>query len=66
MSNIEREVHLKRIARDVFQVKKLKNVPINVGVGDSFLEIDKNLDISFVRFLEVELPKMQINLVVEL
>ena len=37
MSNIEREVHLKRIARDVFQVKKLKNVPINVGVGDSFL-----------------------------
>tara|TARA_R100001198_G_scaffold74233_1_gene46253 strand:- start:206 stop:406 length:201 start_codon:yes stop_codon:yes gene_type:complete len=66
MSNIEREVHLKRIARDVFQVKKLKNVPINVGVGDSFLEIDKNLDISFVRFLEVELPKMQINLVVEM
>ena len=66
MSNIEREVLLKRIARDVFQVKKLKNVPINVGVGDSFLEIDKNLDISFVRFLEVELPKMQINLVVEM
>ena len=66
MSNIEREVHLKRIARDVFQVKKLKNVPLNVGIGDSFLEIDKNLDISFVRFLEVELPKMQINLVVEL
>tara|TARA_R100001594_G_scaffold74490_1_gene109184 strand:+ start:254 stop:454 length:201 start_codon:yes stop_codon:yes gene_type:complete len=66
MSNIEREVHLKRIARDVFQVKKLKNVPINVGVGDSFLEIDKNLDISFVRFLEVELPKMQINLMVEM
>ena len=66
MSNIEREVHLKRIARDVFQVKKLKNVPINVGVGDSFLEIDKNLDITFVRFLEVELPKMQINLVVEM
>ena len=66
MSNIEREVHLKRIARDVFQVKKLKNVPINVGIGDSFLEIDKNLDITFVRFLEVELPKMQINLVVEL
>jgi|TARA_R100001163_G_scaffold1617_1_gene2586 hypothetical protein len=66
MSNIEREVILKRIARDVFQVKKLKNVPLNVGIGDSFLEIDKNLDISFVRFLEVELPKMQINLVVEL
>ena len=66
MSNIEREVHLKRIARDVFQVKKLKNVPINVGVGDSFLEVDKNLDISFVRLLEVELPKMQINLVVEM
>jgi len=66
MSNIEREVHLKRIARDVFQVKKLKNVPINVGIGDSFLEIDKNLDITFVRFLEVELPKMQINLVVEM
>ena len=66
MSNIEREVHLKRIARDVFQVKKLKNVTINVGVGDSFLEIDKNLDITFVRFLEVELPKMQINLVVEM
>ena len=66
MSNIEREVHLKRIARDVFQVRQLKNVPINVGVGDSFLEIDKNLDISFVRFLEVELPKMQINLVVEM
>ena len=66
MSNIEREVHLKRIARDVFQVKKLKNVPLNVGIGDSFLEIDKNLDISFVRFLEVELPKMQINLVVEM
>ena len=66
MSNIEREVILKRIARDVFQVKKLKNVPLNVGIGDSFLEIDKNLDITFVRFLEVELPKMQINLVVEL
>ena len=66
MSNIEREVILKRIARDVFQVKKLKNVPLNVGIGDAFLEIDKNLDISFVRFLEVELPKMQINLVVEL
>ena len=66
MSNIEREVHLKRIARDVFQVKKLKNVPINVGVGDSFLEIDKNLDISFVRLLEVELPKMQISLMVEM
>ena len=66
MSNIEREVILKRIARAVFQVKKLKNVPLNVGIGDSFLEIDKNLDISFVRFLEVELPKMQINLVVEL
>ena len=66
MSNIEREVILKRIARDVFQVKKLKNVPLNVGIGDSFLEIDKNLDISFVRFLEVELPKMQINLVVEM
>ena len=66
MSNIEREVILKRIARDVFQVKKLKNVPLNVGIGDSFLEIDINLDISFVRFLEVELPKMQINLVVEL
>ena len=66
MSNIEREVILKRIARGVFQVKKLKNVPLNVGIGDSFLEIDKNLDISFVRFLEVELPKMQINLVVEL
>ena len=66
MSNIEREVHLKRIARDVFEVKKLKNVPINVGVGDSFLEIDKNLDISFVRFLEVELPKMQISLMVEM
>ncbi len=62
MSNIEREVHLKRIARDVFQVKKLKNVPINVGIGDSFLEVDKNLDISFVRFLEVELPKMQCDL----
>ena len=66
MSNVEREVHLKRIARDVFQVKKLKNVPLNVGIGDSFLEIDKNLDITFVRFLEVELPKMQINLVVEM
>ena len=66
MSNIEREVHLKRIARDVFQVKKLKNVPINIEVGNSILEIDTNLDISFLRHLEVQLPKMQINLVVEM
>ena len=66
MSNIEREVHLKRIARDVFQVRQLKNVPINVGIGDSFLEVDKNLDITFVRFLEGELPKIQINLLVEM
>ena len=58
---------LQTLQREVdFAEEKLKNVPINVGVGDSFLEIDKNLDISFVRFLEVELPKMQINLVVEL
>ena len=48
MSNIEREVHLKRIARDVFQVKKLKNVPINIEVGNTILEIDTNLDISFL------------------
>ena len=60
MSNIEREVHLKRIARDVFQVKKLKNVPINIEVGNTIL------DISFLRHLEVQLPKMQINLVVEM
>ena len=66
MSNIEREVHLKRIARDVFQVKKLKNVPINIEVGNTILEIDTNLDISFLRHLEVQLPKMQINLVVEM
>ena len=66
MSNIEREVHLKRIARDVFQVKKLKNVPINIEVGNTILEIDTNLDISFLRHLEVQLPKMQIILVVEM
>ena len=66
MSNIEREVCLKRIARDVFQVKKLKNVPVNIEVGNTILEIDKNLDISFLRHLEVQLPKMQINLVVEM
>ena len=66
MSNIEREVCLKRIARDVFQVKKLKNVPINIEVGNTILEIDTNLDISFLRHLEVQLPKMQINLVVEM
>ena len=49
------------------QVERLDNLQRQIETDEGNLkQKKKNLDISFVRFLEVELPKMQFNLVVEM
>ena len=66
MSNQRREIHLKRTTAGNFVVSKLINVPPAVEVGENIISIEAPMDESFVQYLFVELPKMQIDLVVEM